>query len=279
LYADNYVDIVIFDISNINQIKKVKIVENSVTFQAAFPNSFQYYDNTQYPKNTNEIIVKYNTELRAKPLQTSFYNGMNYNQSDPVFMMEDMALDNSNPNTHSSTGTGGSFARFQINNNALYVLSNQYLGVYDITNPLNTSFLKQVYTNTWTGGVLETLYKQGNYLFVGASNGMFVIDAHDEFNPTFISSFSHATGCDPVVVDGNTAYITIRGGTPCGNSIQDQINVIDVSNINQPTLISTYLTSNPMGLAYKNDKLYVCCGAEGLRVFNKSNLSCYKSRN
>jgi hypothetical protein len=120
------------------------------------------------------------------------------------------------------------------------------------------------------GGEFETLFRQKDYLFVGSTSGMYVVDAADEFNPHFISGFSHATACDPVVVSGNTAYITVRGGSSCG-AIEDQVNVIDVTDIANPALLSTTLLDHPYGLGIKDSILYVCCGTGGLKVYDASN--------
>ena len=98
---------------------------------------------------------------------------------------------------------------------------------------------------------------------------MYIVNAQDEFNPYFVSGFSHATACDPVVVFANTAYITVRGGSTCG-AIEDQVNVIDITNIENPTLISTYLLNQPFGLGIKNNVLYVCADGN-LNVFNATN--------
>ena len=125
-------------------------------------------------------------------------------------------------------------------------------------------------TEWFSGGQFETLFLQKEFLFVGATNGMHIVDASDEFNPYFVSGFSHATACDPVVAFGNTAYITVRGGTTCG-AIEDQVNVIDITDIANPSLISTYLLNQPYGLGIKNDVLYVCCGSDGLKVFDATN--------
>jgi hypothetical protein len=257
LYADNFVDLLVFDISNIENITLVETIENSVSFNPAFPDTAEFYDYTVMT-NPGEIVTSYRLENRNRP------------QGQDVIMFEDAlsGLESSNGN---GVGTGGSYARFQINNNALYTVDEYQLNVFNITNPVNTFFDKAVYMNEWFGGgQFETLFMQKEFLFVGATNGMHIVNAEDEFNPYFVSGFSHATACDPVVAFGNTAYITVRGGTTCG-AIEDQVNVIDITDIANPTLISTYLLNQPYGLGIKNGVLYVCCGSEGLKVFDASN--------
>lgn len=254
LYADNFIDLVVFDISTITNISLVQTVENAFEFYPTYPEEAEFYDFTQYP-GENELLVGYRLESRNRP-------------SEDVIMIMENTLANFDGSSN-YIGNGGSYAKFQINNNALYAVENYELNVFDITNPIEASFDKAVYMNTWLGGgVFETLFKQKEFLFIGSTNGMYIVNAADEFNPYFVSGFSHATACDPVVVHENTAYITVRGGSSCG-AIEDQVNVIDITDISNPTLLSTYFLSQPYGLGIRNGILYVCTNGN-LTVFDAS---------
>lgn len=261
LYADNYVDLLVFDISNVASITLVKTIENVISFNPAFPITAEFYDYT-INVNQGEIITGYRLENRNRP------------QGQNLIMMEDAmtgVLSAGGNGSGTGVGTGGSYARFQINHNALYTVDNYQLNVFNISAPVNSFFDKAVYMTDWFGGgQFETLFLQKDFLFVGSTSGMYTVNAEDEFNPYFVSGFSHATACDPVVVFGNTAYITVRGGSSCG-AIEDQVNVIDVTDISNPTLLSTYLLNQPYGLGIKDDVLYVGCGADGLKVLDASN--------
>ncbi|MCF6128624.1 hypothetical protein L1S35_03000 [Flavobacterium sp. AS60] len=257
LFADNFVDLLVFDISNIQNITLVRTVENTIGFSPVYPDDAEFYDYTVHPTG-DEIITGFAIEMRDRP------------DAQEVIWAED-ALASFNSAVGNAIGTGGSYARFQIRNNALYTIDSYKLNVFNITNPLTTFFDKEVYMTQWFGGgEFETLFIQKNILFVGSTTGMYTVDASDEFNPYFVSGFSHATACDPVVVNEHTAYITVRGGSFCG-AIEDQINVIDVTDIANPTLLSTYLIAEPYGLGIKNGTLYVGCGNNGLKVFNAAN--------
>jgi hypothetical protein len=259
LFADNFVDLLVFDISNIQNITLVRTVENVIAFSATYPEDAEYYDYTIWP-NEGEIITGFTLENRERP------------EGQELIFAND-ALAGFESSSANSIGVGGSYARFQINDNALYTIDAFKLNVFNIANPATTFFDKEVYMNQWFGGgIFETLFIQKDILFVGSTTGMYTVDATDEFNPYFVSGFSHATACDPVVVFGNTAYITVRGGSTCG-AVEDQINVIDVTNIANPTLLSTYLLNEPYGLGIKNNILYVGCGSNGLKIFNATNSS------
>ena len=259
LYADNYVDLLVFDISNITSITLVQTIENAISFSPDFPTTAEFYDYT-INANLGEIVTGYRLENKNRP------------QGQNLIMMED-AMTGILSSNGNGVGIGGSYARFQINNNALYTIDDYQLNVFNISNPVNSFFDKAVYMTDWFGGgQFETLFLQKEFLFVGSTSGMYTVNAEDEFNPYFVSGFSHATACDPVVVFGNTAYITVRGGSSCG-AIEDQVNVIDVTDISNPTLLSTYLLNQPYGLGIRDGVLYVCCGSEGLKVLDASNSS------
>ena len=255
LYADNYIDLVVFDLSNIGNITLVETVEAAFEYYPEFPADAEYYANTENV-GANDLIVGYSVELRDRP-------------DSPIFA-ENGDLANGPPTSGPGiVGTGGSYARFQILNEALYAVESYKLNVFNIADPDDAFFDKSIFLNMWTGGgEFETLFSQKDYLFVGATTGMYIVNAEDEFNPYFVSGFNHATACDPVVVQGNVAYITVRGGTTCG-AIEDQINVIDVSDMANPFLLSTFLLDQPRGLGVLNNTLYVC-SADGLKVFDAS---------
>jgi len=257
LFADNYVDLLVFDISDIQNITLVRTIQNSVAFFPDYPDDAEFYDYTVNPTG-DEIITGFTVELQARP------------EGQAIALAGDALASFESSNT-APIGTGGSYARFQINEDALYTIDSYKLNVFNIADPVNAFFDKEIYMNGWFGGgEFETLFIQKDILFIGSTTGMYTVDATDEFNPYFVSGFAHATACDPVVVFGNTAYITVRGGSSCG-AIDDQVNVIDVTDIGAPTLLSTYLLDEPYGLGIKNSVLYVACGNNGLKVFNAAN--------
>ncbi len=256
LYADNFVDLLVFDVSDVDNIQLVHTVPNAIEFTPQYPQDVAYYD--------------YNVDWAAGDLITGFDIEMRVMEETDMAMEDFLGspVVNSMGGNPNAVGTGGSYAKFQINKNALYTIDSWQLNVFNIAEPQSAYFDKSVYMESWFGGgVFETLFIQKDFLFVGATNGMYVVDASDEFNPVFVSAFSHATACDPVVVFENTAYITVRGGSTCG-AIEDQVNVIDVADIANPTLTSTYFLEQPYGLGIRNQKLYVCCGNGGIKVFD-----------
>lgn len=261
LYADNYMDLVVFDISNISDIQLVNIEEDMLFFYATFPSDLAYYHDI-YPTNEDEFIASY---IIVDMERTEVENNENiYNWTSEIWGgVLDAAVGN-------TIGTGGSYAKFQIYDNALYTIDDYRLYTFDISDYNAIALTSETWMESWFGGgVLETTFILKENLFIGATNGMHIVSLEDEFNPIYMSSFLHATGCDPVVADENTAYITVRGGNSCG-AIEDQINVIDVSDISTPVEYSTYFLSSPYGLGIRNQVLYVC-NDDGINVFDAQN--------
>jgi hypothetical protein len=100
---------------------------------------------------------------------------------------------------------------------------------------------------------------------------MHILDNSDPTNPTYLSTFRHARACDPVVVEGNTAFVTLRDGNECQNFV-NQLDVVDISNLLDPQLIASYPMHRPHGLSVRDNILYLCEDDQGLKVFNVSNL-------
>jgi len=165
----------------------------------------------------------------------------------------------------STTGIGGSLARFAIAGNSLYIATKHSLDVYDVSNP--QSPIKIATNNLGVG--IETIFPYQSYLFIGANDGMYIFDNKILFSPKLITKYTHVMSCDPVVVQGSYAYVTLRSGTNCrfggGGSSLD---VVDISNINAPKLIHSQALNSPYGLGVDDDKLFVCEGENGLKIFD-----------
>ncbi len=70
------------------------------------------------------------------------------------------------------------------------------------------------------------------------------IDATNGKNPSSEGQFAHTRSCDPVIADEKYAYVTLRSGNQC-MGFTNQLEILDISDLNSPSLISTYLLTNP----------------------------------
>jgi len=161
------------------------------------------------------------------------------------------------------TGTAGSMSRFAIVGDYLYTIVGSGLQIFDISTPSQPV----PWATVWVGFNIETLFDYQSYLYIGASDGVYIYENSHPAFPEFVSRFSHFRGCDPVVVQGNYAYVTLRGGGACWG-IANQLDIIDISVPSQPTLVKTYPMQGPQGLGVDGNLLFVCDGAAGLKVFD-----------
>jgi LVIVD repeat len=168
-----------------------------------------------------------------------------------------------------STGTGGSLTRFAIRDSHLYVASSSTISVYSIG--ANTfSFVKDVSV----GFQLETIFANGEVLYLGARDAMYIYSISDRSTPTLLFKYGHIVSCDPVVVQGNLAYVTLKSGIGCnrgGAPALDILEIIDISNPNRPLPLATYPMTSPGGLAIDGSCLFVCEGANGMKMLNVAN--------
>jgi len=118
---------------------------------------------------------------------------------------------------------------------------------------------------------IETIYPFKDKLFIGSQTGMFIYDISNASNPTYVGAMAHMRSCDPVVTDGDYAYVTLRAGTTCGGLTQSRLEVIDVKQLSSPKLVATYDLSGPYGLGKDGNMLWICDGSAGLKVFDASN--------
>jgi hypothetical protein len=160
-------------------------------------------------------------------------------------------------------GQGGSMARFAITGDNLYVVTNQDLMVFDVSNPDKPFDIGSLPV----GFGIETIFPYKNYLFIGSQTGMFVYDNSNPNRPKRKSEFTHLRSCDPVVVRDTLAFVTLRGGTRCGG-FTNQLDILSIKDIDNPHLIATFPMTSPYGLGIDGNKLFICDGDDGLKIYD-----------
>jgi hypothetical protein len=159
---------------------------------------------------------------------------------------------------------GGSMARFAITGNHLYTVDFSSMFIFDLNN--GADLLERGQISLPVG--IETIFPYSDKLFLGSNNGMHIYSIHFPSSPEYISSFEHARSCDPVVVQGDFAYVTLRGGNECWGFMDSRLDIIDISDINHPVLRQTYPMTEPYGLGIDGHNLFICEGSLGLKVYN-----------
>ena len=171
----------------------------------------------------------------------------------------------SNLSSGNTSSSNGSLTRFITYSNNLYLVDNSSLKVYSISNPGTPAFVKSVPV----GFNIETIFVLQDKLLIGSNNAIFIYSVANPDNPTLVSRFNYfIPGRDPVVAQDSVAYSTTRNfGTNSGGNL----NIVNIKNFANPQSVGTIPLENPYGLAINGNALYVSEGANGLKVFNKTN--------
>ena len=257
LYADSYSDIIVFDISNPANVTPVKFMNNVIKDRNAY-----WFGNRTNP---DSIMVLVGHTEKDTTVDCAVYQGWVNCPSCSMLYSSGVGT----PAFYTAApqvGVGGSMARFTITNDYLYAVSNSDLYSINISTPDNP---QQANTKK-LGWNIETIYPFQNKLFIGSRTGMFIYDLSNPSNPVQQAQFSHFTSCDPVIADGQFAYVTLSSGNTCQGNI-NELDVIDISNLSSPVLKKTYSLTNPHGLSKDGNYLFICDGSDGLKIYNANN--------
>ena len=238
MYADRFQDLIVFDISNPAAPIAVDTIGN--VFNRMYDGGWMGDDVRVVEDNSSGGFSGCNSCSQSETVNA------------PV----------AQPNRDAaSAGKAGSLARFMVIGDYLYCLDGANILVFDIKEPARPRYRNAV-SVSWD---IETIFHSGNHLFIGAATGMYIVSIDDPNKPTLTSQFTHARTCDPVVVEGDRAYVTLRGGTPCGG-FANQMDILDISDIKNPKLIHSMPLTDPYGLTVRDGIAIICDGTAGVRV-------------
>jgi len=256
LYADSYVDFLTIDITDI-QNPTLLSRQNEIFYLNGF------YQDRGYLVYYNETDITMEVECGDAEFNTRWFGGL----GGEVFVEFDAASNGADGGASGDAGIGGSMARFTISQGHLYTIDRYNLKSWDLDIPYHPELVDEEHV----GWNIETIFPFKQLLFLGSTSGMFIYNVSNPSNPHYSAEFQHANACDPVVVENDIAYITLRDGTRC-QEFNNQLDVVDVSNPINPKFLKSYPMDHPHGLAVRNSILYLCEGDHGLKVFDVSDL-------
>ena len=249
LYADMYDELLAIDITDIHHVKVPGQLSQLFTSRA--------YVNG-YATSGDQVIVGWTKHFSKTPPPPIYETG----GICPNCAM--LAYSSSS----SPTGTAGSMAKMVLVGSQLYTIPERHsLQVVDLENASKPSKGANIYA----GFDLETIYPFEDKLFLGSQEGVYIYDLSDPQHPVSAGTFTHGRACDPVITDGDYAYVTLHEGTSCGGA-SNELDVVNVKDLSNPLLVKSLPMIKPMGLAKDGNLLFVCDGP-GVKVFNTSNPS------
>lgn len=268
MYVNSYTDLILLDVSNPNSIHEIHRLKD--VFDIHFSdvsNGYDYNFPREYIDFSTAVIKGWKVEEVEREVvddnsRLEYFNPSTWGGNElTTFSTTSGTFNSVSSGGGSGAGVGGSMAKFTIAGQNLFMLKDQVILCYDISNPKDPQFVGDENTNR----TAQTLFPRGDQLFVGTTSGMLIYQVSNNGSINLISTFEHFTSCDPVVVDGDKAYVTLSSG--CRNTA-NQLDVIDISDITNPTLIKTYAFTHPLGLGVDNNTLFLCDDQDGLKVFD-----------
>ncbi len=264
LYVNNYVDLVALDITDPAHTHEAGRLKDVFPYVLP-PNDGKYEVDWQSVDQSKGIVVGWEAKKVSRrvdvrivpyPIYMNYVDLKMYSEASPTYLFN-------GGDGGVSMGIGGSMARYTVYDSWLYALAGNSLKIIKVSDPNGMCEENEI----WIRSGAETIFRHEDKLFFGTTTGMLIYDLTDPVNPGFVSKYDHILSCDPVVVQGDYAYVTLHVANGCGSNV-NRLDVIDISDIAQPVLKSSYPFTNPHGLAIRETLLFVCDGINGLKVMN-----------
>lgn len=270
LYADSFVDLAVFDVSDIQNIKEVSRLEgvfNNVSWMGMSSATSRGII-TNWAAVEQVSMSEGDCNLRVESWGGVLYRGGIALQDVALAQFSTRSFAAAPVTTGPTTGIGGSMARFTINGAYLYALDGASMEVINISQPTKPVSAREMQV-AWD---IETIFPAEKRVYIGSQTGMYIYDLENPEQPALLSKYEHVRSCDPVVVDGNYAYVTLRNGNVCAG-FTNQLEVIDIENPRTPKLLHIYPMTNPHGLGIDQQTLFICDGPAGLKVYDATNIA------
>ena len=262
LYADSYIDLVWFDISDPQKPELEGRLED--VFAKCLP----------LPSTGNNYYIDYGLCYDDKGFSKGVVVGWKLKERTDISTLKesyssrdkkgDLIMASPSSSGSSASGVNGSMSRFALYKDYLFTVINNYMSVIDVSGDKP----KKAVENIAVGMNVETIFNYKHYMFMGTPTGMMIYSVANPLKPEYIRAVWHVFGCDPVVVENDIAYVTIHAGNFCGQNNNDLI-IYDVSDVSNPRHIVTYAMKKPKGLGFDNGTLFVC--DDGLKIFDAAN--------
>ena len=265
LYMNQYTDLVAFDLSDPTTPEFIGRTEDVFDPSSVFP-----ANHGNAALGSGEFVAAWLPTGDTRTVSCAEGSGNQFWENDRFFTESraDFSSFNTAGNATSGqtatevVGQGGSLARFTISQSTLYAVDDNELRAFSLADPREPKFSATIPL----GWGIETIFPTSDKLFIGTTTGMQIFSIEDPLAPEHLSTFEHVLSCDPVVVAGDLAYVTLWGGRDCG-STGDQLEIIDISDARNPKSVQITPMRFSHGLGVAENKLFLCGQYDGFKTF------------
>jgi len=155
----------------------------------------------------------------------------------------------------------------------LYLVNDREISTFNISDSKNP---KKLDSQT-VGFAIESLIHYEGLLLIGSASNMYIYEIQSNGIPKrksvtrYFGADQSVCASDPIVVRNQLAYVTLsqfNDVVNCRQVISNELRVYDISNLNQPKLLTRLGLKGPKGLALGKNNLYVCDGKGGLAIID-----------
>ncbi len=139
--------------------------------------------------------------------------------------------------------------------NYAYLAGEDAVRVVDVQDPANP----QIISTYNLSGVQKSIAVSGDYILIASDSfGLTILNISNPALPKLVGSLSIPGGVVGLAVDKGYAYLAASGlwdgNTYAGAGLQ----VVDISNLAAPHIISQFSAANPAAIAFEGNYVYLC---------------------
>lgn len=254
IYAESLYDFLKIDITNVYQPQLISRAKEVF--------------GTPYQNDKGESLISFDYIVTTDVFELNSPKAQELKKEGKLHLdyLDDVIPTSTIPSSFTSSSSGvGTLNRIAVEFNHIYVLGGNSLHVIS-----NNGNLISYEDDIKLDDGMETIYAKNNRLYIGSEDAMLTYSVSNPSRPSKVSEFSHTTACDPVLPNGDVAYMTLRSveNAGCNVSSENSLNIIDISNEQEPESINSIEMESPCGMTMINQRLFVGEGENGLAVFN-----------
>ncbi len=257
LYAESLYDVIKIDISDVYNPVLVSRAKN-VFMEPLTNDKGQELIGFEYIRSIDEFELnspEANEIKRQGKLHLDYLSNMIPESAIPTVI------------TGSYGASKGTMNRMAVEYGHVYVISDNKLHI--LADGANLTKVKDMKLVDGT----ETIYVANSRIYLGSQSEMTIFGVNNPSSPNRISSLSHTESCDPVLPNGEIAYYTLRSveNEGCNEMGENTLNVVNLKNENEPTVVETFELKSPYGMCFSNNLLFVGEGVNGVTIFDATN--------
>lgn len=256
LYADSYIDLLSFDISN-PSAPKLKERKMNV-FPEAMPsarNEFGYdYTPCHNPENKYKIVIDW--ELNEISEEVKYYGESDYSNN---------IYDPASQNQFNIK----QYQHFSIYNDLLYTVVKDTMRIFNLYTNENKLESKPINTIA-IGWNAKAIFNYNMYLYANTPSGLIRYSLENPIYPQYIDRISDISGNYDLIIEDNFIFASIRKNqVEVTDSNSGKLVIMDLHNPKSP--LATYQMKNPRGITLTKQYLFIC--DNGLKIYDRENLA------